>query len=95
MMRIVIAFSLMCGVAFFAPTVVSAAPLALSDHAALTKSVGSTSAGVEEARYRHKARRGKRYARRGCSTWTCKPYYRPYQYRYWQFYYPHGGPLFY
>jgi hypothetical protein len=26
--------------------------------------------------------------------WTDYPYWRPYQYRYWQFYYPHGGPLF-
>ena len=27
-------------------------------------------------------------------NWTYYPYWRPYQYRYWQFYYPYGGPLF-
>ena len=26
--------------------------------------------------------------------WTYLPYWRPYQYRYWKFYYPYGGPLF-
>jgi len=91
-MRIVIAFSLICGVAFLAPTVVSAAPLALSDHAALTKSVGSANAGVEEVRYRRQVRRCKQYRRR--AKWTCMPYWRPYQYCYWQFYYSYGGPLF-
>jgi hypothetical protein len=30
---------------------------------------------------------------RGCN-WQCYPYWRPYQYRYWQFFYPYGGPLF-
>jgi hypothetical protein len=38
----------------------------------------------------------KRYAvavPRRCN-WQCYPYWRPYQYRYWQFYYPYGGPLF-
>jgi hypothetical protein len=38
------------------------------------------------------------YKRRGYAKrrydWTYLPYWRPYQYRYWQFYYPHGGPLF-
>ncbi len=27
-------------------------------------------------------------------NWTYYPYWRLYQYRYWQFYYPYGGPLF-
>jgi hypothetical protein len=27
--------------------------------------------------------------------WRCKRYYRPYPYRYWQFYYPYGAPLSY
>ena len=26
-------------------------------------------------------------------NWSYYPYWRPYQYRYWQFYYPYGGPL--
>jgi hypothetical protein len=35
----------------------------------------------------------RRYAR-GVCNWTCYPYWRPYQYYYWQFYYPYGGPHF-
>lgn len=94
-MRILIAFSLMCGVAFLAPTVVTAAPLALSDHAAVTKTLGSANTRVEQVGWRGRARRcARRYARRYCCTWTCRPYWRPYQYRYWQYYYPYGGPLF-
>ena len=27
-------------------------------------------------------------------NWTYYPYWRPYQYRYWQFMYPYGGPMF-
>ena len=41
------------------------------------------------------ARRYNRYAygpRR--YNWTYYPYWRPYQYRYWQFMYPYGGPMF-
>ncbi|MGH6735380.1 MAG: hypothetical protein ACRECX_04785 [Methyloceanibacter sp.] len=90
-MRIALALSLLAGAVFLTPAAATAAPLALSDHTALTKSVGEAGAVVEEAGWRHKSRRyGRRY---GCN-WTCYPYYRPYQYHYWQFYYPYGGPLF-
>ena len=58
----------------------------------LTKSVGEAGASVEQvARRRVKARR---YSRRPCDDWMDRPYWRPYQYRYWQYYYPYGGPLF-
>lgn len=94
-MRLALALSLVFGALFLTSAVVMAAPLALSDHAAFTKSVGDTRAVVEEAGWRGKARRcSRRYARSYCCTWTCTPYWRPYQYYYWQHYYPYGGPLF-
>lgn len=92
-MRIAIALSLTL---LFVPAVVTAAPLALSDHATVTKSLGSANAGVEKVGWRRRARRcGRAYVRPYCCTWTCYSYYRPYQYYYWQHYYPYGGPLFY
>ena len=93
-MRISIALSLVAGLAISAPAVASAAPLALSDHAATMKSGRTTNADVEQVRQRYRARRCSRYGRRACSSWTRRPYWRPYQYRYWKFYYPYGGPLF-
>ena len=93
-MRIVLAFSLICGVAFLAPSIVSAAPLALSDHAAVTKTAGANQSQVETVGWRSRARRcvRGRYVR-GCN-WTCTPYWRPYQYYNWQYMYPYGGPMF-
>ena len=92
-MRVAIAFSIVCSVIFLGSAAVTAAPLALSDHAAATKTAGSAEAMVETVAKRRKARRSGRRYKRGC-TWQCRPYWRPYQYRYWQFYFPHGGPLF-
>lgn len=89
-MRIVLAFSLICGVAFLAPTIVTAAPLAISDHAAVTKTVAGQ-VGVETAGWR--ARRNARRVARACG-WQCTPYWRPYQYYNWQYMYPYGGPMF-
>ena len=89
-MRIAIALSLAAGAVLAAPAIANAAPLALSDHAAVTQKLGNT--GVEQvARRRVKTRR---YVRRNCDDWMDQPYWRPYQYRYWQYYYPYGGPLF-
>ncbi|ODS01991.1 hypothetical protein AUC69_00380 [Methyloceanibacter superfactus] len=89
-MRIAIALSLAAGAVLLAPAMVSAAPLALSDHAAVTHKLGNT--GVEQvARRRVKTRR---YVRQRCDDWMDRPYWRPYQYQYWQYYYPYGGPLF-
>jgi len=94
-MRKAFAVSLIAGAFFLAPGVASAAPT-LSDHAAVTKTLGHANAGVEQVGWRRRARRcGRRYVRPYCCTWTCRPYYRPYQYYYWQYYYPYGGPLFY
>jgi len=95
-MRKVFAVSLIAGAFFLAPGVASAAPLTLSDHAAVTKTLGHANPGVQQVGWRRRARRcGRRYVRPYCCTWTCRPYYRPYQYYYWQYYYPYGGPLFY
>jgi hypothetical protein len=46
-MRKAIALSLVVGALFSAPGAASAAPLALSDHAAVTKTVGDAGARVE------------------------------------------------
>jgi hypothetical protein len=92
-MRMAIAFALFAGATFLAPGAASAVPLALGDHATVSRTVSE--AAVEpvghryHGRYKHYA--GK-YPRR--YNWSYYPYWRPYQYRYWQFYYPYGGPLF-
>ncbi len=69
----------------------SAAPLFLADQAMLTKE--ASNAPVQSVHYKYKYKRYAAAAPRRCN-WQCYPYWRPYQYRYWQFYYPYGGPLF-
>ncbi|MFO7478787.1 MAG: hypothetical protein R6X03_10675 [Methyloceanibacter sp.] len=85
-MRIAIGLAVLAG-AFFCVEGARAAPPALGDHAALSRDLSVTA--VEEVGRRARA---KRYTRR--NDWTYRPYWRPYQYRYWKFYYPYGGPLF-
>ena len=68
--------------------------LALGDHAAISQEI-SGAAVQQVARRSVNAHRYNRYAggpRR--YNWTYYPYWRPYQYRYWQFMYPYGGPMF-
>ncbi|MEZ5888775.1 MAG: hypothetical protein R3D52_00075 [Xanthobacteraceae bacterium] len=92
-MRIVPALILLAGALLLMPGAASAAPLALADHAVTTKTLAAEGAG----------RRGGRLAPQGPQLWPSRrllhldlpAYYRPYQYYYWQFYYPYGGPLFY
>jgi hypothetical protein len=88
-MRIVLGLSLLAGALFLAPDAAQAAPLALGDHATMSREFSG--AVVEEVgrRARHKPS----YRKRGYN-WTYYPYWRPYQYRYWKYYYPYGGPLF-
>jgi hypothetical protein len=79
--------------ALAAPGLAAALPGVLADEAAITRDLrGGSAAQVAHrtgARNKHHAaKRGHRY------DWTYYPYWRPYQYRYWQFYYPYGGPLF-
>ena len=47
---------------------------------------------MEEAGRRARYKRSGYVKRR--YDWTYYPYWRPYQYRYWKFYHPYGGPLF-
>jgi len=89
-MRSVIALFLLAGGCLLTPVPAEAVPLALGDQAELSRE--TSGALIEQA-----ARRAY-YKRRGYGKrrydWTYLPYWRPYQYRYWQFYYPYGGPLF-
>jgi hypothetical protein len=88
LMRTVLAFALIGAAVLLAPKGSQAAPLSLGDHAALSRDASVSL--VEEAGRRARA---KRYVKRRYD-WTYYPYWRPYQYRYWKFYYPYGGPLF-
>lgn len=94
MLRLLLALALVAGAFVLAPKPASALPLALGDHAAISQEIGG--AVVEKASRRSmNARRSSRYAtgpRR--YNWSYYPYWRPYQYRYWQFMYPYGGPMF-
>lgn len=90
-MRLVLALTLFAGLLLVAPGSASALPLILGDHAAAHRALSS---GTEEIKRRpiETKRRIRRYDRR--YGWTNRPYWRPYQYRYWKYYYPYGGPLF-
>jgi len=90
-MRTAIVFALLAGGFLAGPA--QAAPLALGDHAGLSREIAGEA--TEIAAKRAQIRRAKRYAyAKRRYDWTYLPYWRPYQYRYWQFYYPYGGPLF-
>ena len=94
-MRIAIALAVLAGVFLIAPKPASSAPLALGDQARLSQQLSG--ALVETARYKTAhVRTYKRYASNTPRryNWSYYPYWRPYQYHYWQFYYPYGGPLF-
>ncbi len=69
-MRIAIAFSIVCSVILLGSAAVTAAPLALSGHAAAIKTAGDTNAMVETVARRTKTRRKRRrYQRAG--GWQC------------------------
>jgi hypothetical protein len=89
-MRIAVALALFAGAFLLAPGPARAVPLALGDHAAISQELSGTVV-VEVARRAHYKRYA--YSKRRYN-WTYYPYWRPYQYRYWKFYYPYGGPLF-
>jgi hypothetical protein len=90
-MRLAIALAVLAFVA--TPLPASAAPLLVGDHATLTKEANGGLLETVHYKYKYKNRRYAVAVPRGCN-WQCYPYWRPYQYRYWQFYYPYGGPLF-
>jgi hypothetical protein len=93
-MRIYIAVSLAIATLLAAPGTVSAAPLLLSEHGAISRALSVTVVEPAAQRYLRKRPNCCRYVRRRRPSWTDYPYWRPYQYRYWKFYYPYGGPLF-
>jgi hypothetical protein len=77
--------------AIAAPGFAAALPSALG--AAITRDLG----GGTVAKVTHRTAAWKKHhAAKGRHRydWSYYPYWRPYQYRYWQFYYPYGGPLF-
>ena len=91
-MRVTIALTLFAGAFLIAPGPASAAPLSLGGQAAMSQE-------LTNGQFERVARRStqvRRYARVKSRRydWTYYPYWRPYQYRYWQHYYPYGGPLF-
>ncbi len=89
-MRIAIAVLLLAWAAFAAPA--SALP-ALADHGAATKALSAGSVDQVRNRYVYPRKQALR-AKRRYNNWAYYPYWRPYQYHYWQYYYPYGGPLF-
>jgi hypothetical protein len=90
-MRIVFALTLFAGALLIAPGSASSAPPIPGDHAAIMSELSG--AAEEVARRDAKSRRHvRKYKRR--YDWTSRPYWRPFQYRYWRYYYPYGGPLF-
>jgi hypothetical protein len=88
-MRIASLAALLIGALLLAARPAAAAPLSLGDQASLSRDLASTP--VQNVTRKAQIRRAKRVRR---YDWTYYPYWRPYQYRYWQFYYPYGGPLF-
>ena len=88
-MRTFIALALFASIVLIAPRSASAVPV-LIDNAACPVSVSAIEQIARKLIYRQ--RKARRYYRR--YDWTARPYWRPYQYRYWKFYYPYGGPLF-
>ena len=90
-MRILIAALVLAGAALVVPTPSQAEPVPLTGTASHTLAEDADLAVVEVAK---RSRRTVRRSARKCG-WQCRRYYTPYQYRYWKFYYPFGGPLFY
>jgi hypothetical protein len=90
-MRFAIALSLVAAAFVLAPGAVSAAPFVLSNHAAVTQELNDSA--VELVARRSKKARRHQTRKRRCAG-TCKRPWYPYQYRYWKFYFPFGGPLF-
>ena len=92
-MRMAIAFALFAGATLLAPGAASAVPLALGDHAAVSRNL-SNAALEPVARRPHKYSSDTPRNTRAVTTGPIIPIGGPISNRYWQFYYPYGGPLF-
>jgi hypothetical protein len=90
-MRVLIALALFTAACLAAPGTASAIAPNLDDQAATIRNLAPLAEQVKRRPVETK-RAVRRYDRR--YSWTRRPYWRPYQYRYWQYYYPYGGPLF-
>ena len=96
MRNFIAAATLFAGICALTSGQASAAPPPLADHAAsskahavsLTEQVRGKQVGKQTYARRKTVKLKRRY------DWTYYPYWRPYQYRYWQYIYPYGGPLF-
>lgn len=89
-MRIAMVLALITGGLLLAPSPASARPPVLVGHIASPVPAGAAEPAASKKVY--KRRKARRYARH--NDWTNRRYWRPYQYRYWKYYYPYGGPLF-
>lgn len=91
-MRIALVFLVLLGGVWLSGAPAAAAPVPLSGAAARA---ASDSAGtmVTTAGKRARTQKAVRRGTRDCG-WQCRRYWRPFQYRYWKYYYPYGGPLF-
>jgi hypothetical protein len=91
-MRRAVFLTVFAAAAILLPGSASALQGALGDQAAIARDLGAAVfepvARRTKARQKHYAKKTRRY------DWSYYPYWRPYQYRYWQLYYPYGGPLF-
>ena len=91
-MRRAVFLTVFAAAAFLLPAHASALQGALGDQAAISRDLGAAAfelaARRAKARQKHYAKKTRRY------DWSYYPYWRPYQYRYWQLDYPDGGPLF-
>jgi hypothetical protein len=91
-MRRAVFLTIFAASAFLAAAPASALQGALGDQAAVSRDLGAATfepvARRTKARQKYYAKKSRRY------DWSYYPYWRPYQYRYWQLYYPYGGPLF-
>jgi hypothetical protein len=91
-MRRAVLLTVFAAAAFLLPAHASALQGALGDQAAVAGDLGAPAfelvARRAKARQKYYAKKTRRY------DWSYYPYWRPYQYRYWQLYYPYGGPLF-
>jgi hypothetical protein len=90
-MRALFALALFTSTCLVAPGTASSIAPNLGDQAATIRTLGHGAEQVKRQPAEMK-RKVRRYDRR--YSWTKRPYWRPYQYRYWKFYYPYGGPLF-
>ena len=91
-MRRAVFLTVFAAAAFLLPAHASTLQGELGDQAEISRNLGAAAfelaARRAKARQKHYAKKTRRY------DWSYYPYWRPYQYRYWQLYYPYGGPLF-